>query len=251
MLKTTWLVAFGMLLVLAVPRADAQMINWNDRAFVNVNGGYQTQSHDFTSTMTFPLYNETATLRAAHKVGSGALLDLGGGWRVWRNAAIGIAYSRFQDTDDITVDATLPHPVLFDRPRAVTTTAKDVKRTESAVHIFGLWMLPVSRKMDVAFFLGPTIFNVSQDLVTSAEIPQPETPPFTATVRSLTKTEVTKTGVGVNVGADWSYMVTPQIGGGIFLRYSAASASLSAGGLSAQTDLGGFQIGGGLRARFK
>ena len=82
MQKTTWLVALGMLLVLGVPRADAQIINWTDRGFVNVNGGYQTQSHDFDTTTTFSLYRETATFKAGHEVGSSALLDVRGGARV-------------------------------------------------------------------------------------------------------------------------------------------------------------------------
>ena len=249
-MQKTWLVALGMLLVYGVPRADAQVINWNDRGFVNVNGGYQTQSHDFDATTKFSLYGETATLKAGHEVGSGALLDVSGGVRVWRNVGIGVGYSRFQNSDDVTVTATLPHPIFFDRPRSATAAASDLEHTESAVHIFGLWMLPVSQKMDVAFFLGPTIFSVKQDLVTSVQIAQPESAPFTGTITGVGKTEVKETGVGVNVGVDWMYMVTPKLGGGVFLRYAGGSVKLETQGLSVDMKVGGFQLGAGLRVRF-
>ena len=251
MQKTTWLVTLGMLLVLGVPRAEAQIINWDDRAFFNVNFGYQTQSHDFDSTKTFSLYGETATLSAGHEIGSGALLDLSGGARVWRNAGIGIGYSRFQNTDDIIVQASLPHPVFFDRPRSVSVPATGLEHSESAIHVFGLWMIPVSDNMDVAIFLGPTFFSVKQDLVTDVQIPQPETPPFTGAVTGVIKNTADDNAVGLNIGIDWSYMVTPQFGGGIFLRYSGASVDLSAAGQEVSMDVGGFQIGLGLRVRFQ
>lgn len=249
-MQKTWLVALGMLLVLGVPRADAQVINWNDRGFANVNGGYQTQSHDFDSTTTFSLYDETATLNARHEVRSGALLDVSGGVRVWRNVGIGVGYSRFQNTDDVTVEATLPHPLFYDRPRSVTAEVNDLKHTESAVHIFGLWMLPVSRKMDVAFFLGPTIFSVKQGLATGVQIAQPEPAPYVGTITGVVKAEAKETGVGVNVGADWTYMVTPELGGGVFLRYAGGSVKLETQGRSVDMKVGGFQLGAGLRVRF-
>jgi len=247
----------GMLLVLGVSRTDAQIINWTDRGFVNVNGGYQTQSRDFETTQTFRLYNETATVKAGYEIGAGALFDISGGVRVgpnggiWRNVGVGIGYSRFKNTDDLTVEATLPHPVFFDRPRTVTTTANDLEHTESAVHIFGLWMLPLSDKMDVAVFLGPTIFSIKQDLVTGVQIAQPEQSPFTGAITGIVQAKAKKTGVGVNVGADWSYMVTPQFGGGVFLRYAGGSVKLEAEDLSVDLNVGGFQFGAGLRVRFQ
>jgi opacity protein-like surface antigen len=249
--KTTWLVTLGMLIVLGVPRAEAQVINWDDRAFFNVSLGYQTQSHDFDSTKTFPLYGETAILKAGHEIGSGALLDLSGGARVWRNVGIGIGYSRFQNTDDILVEASLPHPVFVDRPRQVSVPATGLEHTESAIHLFGLWMLPVSDKMDVAIFLGPTFFSVKQDLVTDLQIPQPESPPYAGMVTGVIKNTADDNAVGLNLGIDVSYMVTSQFGGGIFLRYSGTSTDLSAAGQEVSMDVGGFQFGLGLRVRFQ
>jgi hypothetical protein len=248
--KTTWLVALGMLLVLGVSRTEAQIINWTDRGFVNVNYGGQKRSFDFDTTRTFTLYREPATLKARYGIDSGGLFDISGGARVWRNVGVGIGFSRFQDPDDITVEGTFPHPVFFDRPRSLAKSATDVQHSQAAVHIFGLWMYPLSDTIDVAFFGGPTIFKVRQDLVTDAQIAQPEQPPFTGTITSVVQTEAKKTGAGVNVGADLSYMVTPRLGGGIFLRYAGGSVDLEAPGVSVDMKVGGFQAGIGLRVRF-
>jgi hypothetical protein len=250
MKRTMWLAALGVFVIGGVPQARAQAINWEDRGFANLNFGYQTQSHTFDSTKTFSLYSETATVKAGHTNGSGAFLDLSGGMRVWRNAGVGIGYSRFQNTDDVTVAATLPHPAVFDQPRSVSIEAKGLEHTESAVHIFGLWMLPLSDKMDLAVFLGPTFYSVKQDVVTNVAIAA-ETPPFTSPVVTATKDTAKDSAVGVDLGVDWSYMVTPQVGGGIFLRYSGASSKPTVGDTSVSVDVGGFQIGVGLRVRLK
>jgi hypothetical protein len=249
--KTTWLAALSMILVLGVSRVDAQIINWTDRAFANVNGGYQTGSHDFETTKTFALYGETATVKTGHEIGNGGLLDISGGVRIWSNVGAGIGYSRFQDSNDITIQASLPHPLFFDQPRSVSVPAPGLEHSESVVHLFGLWVLPVGAKVDVAFFGGPSIFSVKQDLVTDIQVLRPETAPFPGTVTGIARDTAKKTTAGVNLGADFSYMVTPQLGGGVFVRYSSASAELSAGGLTVKTDVGGFQIGGGLRVRIR
>jgi hypothetical protein len=46
-------------------------------------------------------------------------------------------------------------------------------------------------------------------------------------------------------------MVTPLLGGGVFLRYSGGSVDLDAEGVKVSLDVGGFQVGAGLRVRFQ
>jgi len=261
MQKTMGLAAMWMLMVGGVPEARAQVVNWQDRGFVNVNVGGQTQSHDFDARTPFPLYGETGIVEATHEIGGGAFFDISGGVRLasvltafggplWRNVGIGIGYSRFQNTDDVTVRATLPHPQFFDRPRSASTEATGLEHSESAVHVFGLWMFPLSDKIDLAVFLGPSFYSVKQDIVTDVQIPRPEVAPFPPILTGVTRTPADENAVGVNFGVDWSYLVTPQVGGGVFLRYSRASVDLPAAGADVSTDVGGFQIGVGLRARF-
>ena len=63
-----------------------------------------------------------------------------------------------------------------------------------------------------------------------------------------------KTGIGGNVGVDVTYMLPDMIGVGGLIRYTAASISPTApDGVTitpTSIDVGGLQVGGGLRLRF-
>jgi hypothetical protein len=253
MRKTMWLavVVVGMITIAGVSGARAQIIEWEDRAFVNVSVGAQTQSHQFESSLTFPLYDETGVVNASYDNGGGFLFDIGGGVRIRRNIGAGVSFSRFSNTSDVPVDATIPHPIFFDQPRQVTTAAAGLKHSEVGINIFGLWMIPLSEKTDLAVFGGPSIFMVKQDLVSGVSIPQPEAPPFTPVVTPQVS-EGKGNAIGFNVGVDWTYMVTPQFGAGAFARFNGGpTADVSTGDQAVDVRVGGFQIGGGIRIRFK
>jgi hypothetical protein len=250
MQKTMWLAVAGMIAMVGVPGAQAQVVQWEDQAFASVNIGGQAQSHQFDSTLAFELYGETGTVTANHDNGGGVLFDFSGGVRVWRNVGVGVGYSRFANTDDVPFQASVPHPVFFDQHRNVTSAAAGLEHSESAIHIFGLWMFPMSEKTDLAVTFGPTIFKVKQDLVVGMDIPQPEAPPYTPVVTARTG-RASATAVGIHLGVDYTYMLTPQFGAGGFVRYSGATADVEVGGQTASVGVGGFQLGAGLRVRFK
>jgi hypothetical protein len=104
-------------------------------------------------------------------------------------------------------------------------------------------MMPVTDKIDVGFSGGPSIFFVSQDVVSS--VPTTEPGP---TVGTPVISNDTKATAGVNLGVDVTYLVSKKWGVGGIARYTWGSAKL-AGGDDSLT-LGGLQIGGGLRMRF-
>ena len=87
--------------------------------------------------------------------------------------------------------------------------------------------------------------------VSGVTIPQPETPPFTPVVTAQLS-EGSGNAVGFNVGVDWTYMLTPRFGAGGFARFSGGpTADVSAGDQAVDVRVGGFQIGAGIRIRFK
>ena len=51
----------------------------------------------------FPIYRETGAVAAAHSIGGGTLFDVGVGARVWKNAAVGLAYSTITNKNDATI----------------------------------------------------------------------------------------------------------------------------------------------------
>jgi hypothetical protein len=233
--------AFTTTLLLA-PSAFAQM-KWTDRGFASVNFGAQAPSHNLDTVTTFDIYGETATQSASQDVGGGAFFDIGGGYKVWKNLAAGISFTFVGSSADLQVQASIPDPTFFDRPRPVTTTLPDAKHRQTAINLTGTWMMPVTDKIDVGFQFGPTIFLASQEVPGTLEISEPGP---TVTSASLVKDD--HTTVGVHFGIDATYLITPKFGAGLLVRYSVGSVDVV--GATDGLTLGGFQIGFGGRARF-
>lgn len=231
-----------MFCALAAAPAHAQM-TWTDRGFVNASIGVQGGSRDLATATTFTIYDENATLETTQNVGGGAFFDIGGGYKVWRNLAIGLGFTRVSSDSDVAVTARVPDPLIHDRVRTVSGTSPSAKHSEVAVNLSGTWMVPVTDKVDVGLSFGPTIFLVSQDVPTSVTVTEPG-----PTLSAATLASADKTTVGIHFGVDVAYLITPRVGAGVLARYSVGSADLE--GASDSLTVGGFQIGGGIRIRF-
>ena len=231
-------------LVTALP-ASAQM-QWTDKAFVSVNFGAQAPSQSLTSATTPDIYGEPASFASTQDVAGGAFWDLAGGYKVWRNLAVGIGLTHVGSTADLTINASIPDPLFFDQPRNVIVTVPDAHHSQTAINLTGTWVMPITDKIDIGYQFGPTIFLVSQDLP-GAPAPGAITEPGPV-VSSLPLETVDNTTVGIHFGVDLTYMVTPRFGVGGIARYSWGSADLA--GANDSVTVGGFQIGAGLRVRF-
>jgi hypothetical protein len=229
------------LLVAAAAPAQAQM-RWQDRAYANVNLLLQPASRDANLDGSFPLYDELGTFEGDRQIGGGAVFDLSGGARVWRNLAVGLGFSRFGNSNSVSITARVPDPLVFDAPLAQTLSAGELDHSETAVHISAVWFWPYSDKIDFAFFAGPSIFSVNHQTVTAISVIE-----NTATATGVTTAEASETTVGINIGADVSYMITPRYGAGVLLRYAGGSVEVPS---VDSLGVGGFQIGAGLRVRF-
>jgi hypothetical protein len=245
-LMTARRLTLRMLLVAGMVAATAHgalaQMRWTDRGFVNVNVAGQTGSHDIEVSTTFDLYNETAAVAAAQKVGSGPLFDMSAGVRVWRNLAVAIGFSTFGDKADGAVAASIPDPLVGGQFASVSGSASGLKHSERGVHFQAVWMMPITDKIDVAFSGGPSIFSVSQDLISGVTIA-----PGTQTMTGVVTERQKKTGAGGNVGVDVTYIVRKGFGGGVFMRYAGGSVDLP---LVQNLGVGGFQMGIGGRYRF-
>ena len=227
--------------------AEAQM-TWTDRGFVNANFGGQAGSRTLSTSTEFEIYGsqefgERATLSTSQDVGGGAFFDISGGYKVWRNLVVGIGFTRVAGDSDVSVNASVPDPLISDRPRSVSTTATGSEHSEVAINLSGTWMMPVTDKVDVGFSFGPTIFSVSQDVPTSITVSEPG-----PTITSTNFNRIDKSTVGVHFGVDTTYLIRPKLGAGAFLRYTVGSVDLE--GADDNLTVGGFQIGFGVRYRF-
>ncbi|MCX6549695.1 MAG: outer membrane beta-barrel protein [Acidobacteria bacterium] len=236
---------------LASAPANAQTPSvWQGIGFIAVDGGAQVTSSGYTSNLTFPLHGETATGTATSDAVSGAVFTARGGIRIWKNLALGAGVTVFSSTPDVAVEASLPHPFFFNRPREVSGTASGLTRRETMAAVEVSWLVPLSRRMDMSLFAGPAFFNVRQDMVTTVQFT--ETYPYdTATFAGVESEEVSRSVTGFTVGADVSYLFSKNFGLGGQFRFSRASTTLTpSGGQSTAVDLGGAQVGGGIRIRF-
>ena len=223
--------------------AHAQHLTWTDRGFVNVNLGGQAGSHDVSTTRNFEKYDEPATLSVQQQAGGGGLFDIGGGYKVWRNLAVGLSYSRSSSDSDLEITGSIPDPIFFDRPRPVTASASGLSHRENALHLQGTWVMPYTDKIDFAFSFGPTIFMVAQEVPSGIDVVEPG-----PTVTGTTISTEHNTAVGINLGVDVNYMFTPQYGAGVLVRFAKGSVDLD--GADDALSVGGFQFAVGFRYRF-
>jgi hypothetical protein len=225
--------------------SDAQAQGFDlSKLFVSVNVGGQAHSHSLTTSQSFTIYAETATVASGLPVSGGFLADVGVGYQIRDNLAIAVSASRVSDEGDATVVGIIPDPSVFNRPRTTTVVAPGLDRREVGVHIQAMWFLPVPgflRDSRLALTVGPSFFTVGQDLVVSSEVPV-----GTQDVNPIVGRE-SKSSVGVNAGFDLRYPISPRIGVGGFVRYAGSSFDLE----SASDDkAGGFQAAGGVRLTF-
>ena len=212
--------------------------------FININVGGQIASRSVGVNENTPLYGETLTVSTSQSVGSGALFDISGGYRVWRSVSAAIGFSDFSKTSDASGTASIPNPLVFDRPVTVNVSQSGLHHSERAVHIMASWLFPVTNEFDVTFAVGPSVFSAKQEVI-SVNVP-PGTQSANASVGSESKS-----GVGAIVQVDGNYMLRRKWGAawgaGAFMRYAGAKVDLpSVPGMK----VGGFQLGVGLRARF-
>ena len=241
-------VVIGIVVALLASAADsiAQPLN---QGFVSVSAGLQAPSTDFTENFTFESNAEGADVAAVYGVDSSFTFDVSGGIFVWQDLAVGVGVSRFSKDAQATVSARLPNPFFFNQDRLVDGSAQ-ASRTETAVHVMAQWAIPVTQRVEIGIFGGPSFFSVDQDFVRSVEFVD-EFPFETATFVSAPVARQSESAIGYHVGADVAVFVTPHVGVGGLVRFSRATTDfVDAGGSTLSVDAGGLLLGGGLRLRF-
>ena len=236
-------VAVFALAAISVPSHALAQMQWAGRAFVNVGYGIQGGSQEVNTAATRELYGEPLTFSTSQHYEGGTVFDISAGYRVWRNLAIGVGFTRAGEGGSIAVSAAVPHPLFTDRPREISATFEDSNHSQQAVHLMGVWMIPITDKLDVAVSAGPTIFRVKQDVPTDVTVTEPA-----PTLSELTILRAGETAMGLNAGVDVAYMVTGYIGAGATFRYTYGQVELP--GVTDKVTVGGPQLTIGARFRF-
>ena len=217
-------------------------VQWTDRAFAGVSAGIQVGTAGVTSTQTFELYGEEASLLSQQDVKGGLFFDGQFGYRVWNNVAIGVGVTFTQAKADAAITGEIPDPVFFSSPRSATTTVADLTHREIWYSALATWVLPVTDKIDVFLSGGPAFVQVEQELPSSATVTEPG-----PSITDVGLTTFKESGIGFVAAADMRYMITSRIGVGALAKFSTASVDFSEG---TTMDVGGFQLGAGVRIKF-
>lgn len=235
------------LMALTALPAEAQIMGvWEDRGFVNVSGGVQPTGRTHVATGEFDIYDETGTFEASLKTKSAGIFDIHTGVRVFDNALVSVAYTRYSDTIGAFVNARVPHPLFVDSFADATAEVGSLKHSENVVHMSVGYMVPVPglSKLRLLFHAGPTVFSLDKDVVLNVTVE-----PGTQNIAGTTKQNVSGTTLGGHFGADVQYTITRQFGAGLLLRWAAGTVDVPQiqGG---QVKVGGLTIGAGLRYSF-
>jgi hypothetical protein len=245
----------GLTLVVSAP-VQAQMPAWEDRGFLNVNFGFQNKTAtELAVERSFTLYDEAAKITASQTIEtSGGIPDFMAGARLFGNFGLGLGYNRISTETISPISASIPHPVFYDQPRTAAATEDRLKHVENALHVMGIFVVPVGPKFDIMLSAGPTFFSVEQGTPNLGAIQVgPDVAPYsTVTLTSVGQVTTKKTQVGYNVGADITLRVAQRFGIGGFVRYTGANVEVTPTGLAEAItiEVGGIQFGGGIRIRF-
>ncbi|HEX9368175.1 MAG TPA: hypothetical protein VF921_16210 [Vicinamibacterales bacterium] len=229
--------------------AVAQTRAWPERIWFSVSGGVQPTASSFSDGFDVPLYQETEKVSIDYPGKGGALVAASGGYRVWRQLAIGVGLTRSSRRAQAAVDARLPHPFFDNQIRDVRGTTP-ATRGEVGAHLLVGWMLPLTDRFRVLITAGPSVLSVSQTLVTGVEFAEVYPYDTAAFTRATTK-NATVTAAGFNAGADLFWMFSRRVGAGGLVQITRARAKEPAGtGRTVSVDAGGAQVGVGLRLVF-
>jgi hypothetical protein len=231
---------------------------YEQRGFVQFGGGAQSGSHTLASSSTFTIYDEQGTIDGTQEYGGGAIWNLGGGVRVWKNLVAALNYTHNSDSMDASVVARVPHPLFANRPREATQTVEDLKHSENAYHFAAMWMFPLNEDLTLGVGGGPSFVSVAHEFATSAGVQETGTPPDFATVAltDVTFTRGRKTGTTINIGADLNYNLPfdlgqyGRVGATLGFRYAGGDVTVANSTRNVDVKYGGAQFWGGLRVSF-
>jgi hypothetical protein len=226
---------------------------WTDRGYFNLGGGFESVSGQLNDAGTRQIYGEQGNLSISQAVDSGSFFDFGAGARVWRNVSVGFAFHSGGTHSEASVSGSIPHPAFFNRPRALALSVPDLERNERAVHLQFGYMLPLTERISVHVSLGPSFFKLRQDVVGDVTL--------TENLSNLNVVNATPviaeredSPTGFNIGADVAFNAYTsgrfKVGGGMFVRYAGASANIQVLDNVVDSDVGGLQVGFGVRTRF-
>ena len=221
------------------------------RVLIGSSGGIQFVKDSILNEVNFNLFQETGKFTASYNITTDTAFDGNIGIRLFKRLGVGVNVSHFNKQLTATIDAEVPHPYFYSFPRMASGLAEGVTRREVAVHTQLQYWKVIANKFLVRGFFGPTLFDLSHDLV--SEISTTERG-FDFGVVDIVGHRTIKSeelALGFNIGFDASYFVHDHIGLAFVIRYSRGTSDYK---IQMQDqpviELGGTHLAGGLNFVF-
>jgi hypothetical protein len=209
--------------------------------FLSISGGGQFQDRTFSETSTFALFDDTGTVTANQTVGSGFVFDASVGYRVWRRFSIAIGVSNFRGKGEAEALVAVPDPLRRGVPTFKSfhpSDYGDLTQTGTAANFQLVWIKPLTEKLDLWGFIGPSFIHVSHEVASATETANP--------APSVNKDSANTWKAGT-VGIDLNYKMNDRYSVGGFVRYAGGEVDLPS---VSKLKVGGVQVAGGVRIRF-
>ena len=209
--------------------------------FLTISGGGQFQDRTFSETSTFALYDDTGTVTANQTVGSGFVFDASVGYRVWRSISVAVGVSTFTGKGQAEAVVAVPNPLVRGKPTYKSFTASDygdLTQTGTAANFQLVWIKPLTEKLALWGFAGPSFIHVSQEVASATE---------TANPAPAVNKDSGNTWLAGTVGIDLNYKMNDRYSVGGFVRYAGGQVDLPS---VSKLKIGGVQVAGGVRIHF-
>lgn len=239
------LVASGILL--AGARAAAQEPSQPGR-LGSVNVGLQLISDAFMNSSPYTVHGEVGRFEVHYDFTKALAVDAGMAYHVAKRFAIGFTVSYVDKATTAEIEATVPHPFFFAFPRPATGSARGLRRREMGVHLQPQYWHPLSDRLLLRVYGGPTIFLLRQALVSDIITEELGQTFHQVRIANHRSRGVSGAAPGLNGGVEGSYLVTDRLGIGFGFRWSRGTKAIDVDGrVSTPVELGGLHFGGGLR----
>lgn len=249
LLLTATVLTAGVLFT-GVPLASAQPLSsaWGNNGYFSFNGLYDASTEDSTVSTTQTINAETATITATSPSGKRPLYDVTAGGRLKGNLGFGFGVTYGKLNKDAEVRGNIPHPFYFNQPRTLDARTP-LERQDLLLHLSAMYLIPLSAKVQVTAFGGPTWFQLKQQVIQSITVA--DNYPFdTVALDAVTRDRKTVSAWGYHAGFDLSYFFARNVGVQGMVRYSRATATIDNTGVTSDVTLGGLHAGVGLRIRY-
>ncbi len=211
---------------------------------------------EFQTAHPVELHDELGDFKTQYDTVRAVAWNANLGWRLgWRPlgmyVGVGVEFSMVDKPMAVTLDARIPHPNIYAFPRELATPLRGLKRQEMGLHFQGQLWRPLTDRLLLRVFAGPTIFLARQDIVTRIHTDDVEPYRDRVSLSGFDRTTATAEKAGYNIGFGLTWFMNDRMGLGGAVRYSRASITALADDLTpVPFALGGPKLGAGVRFRF-